>query len=92
MVAIEADPYQQYPRASLENVSFRTGDAVIDQWEADLAAGKDPDFNSGVDAAFLAKFKAYSERKVRGAAPPPKPAALPEVDLSDIEQGFDDTY
>lgn len=65
MFLIEEDPQQAYPRGDMGNVQFRTGDTVIDDWEKQLAEGKDPsqiDWDVGVDKEFLERFKKYSKR------------------------------
>lgn len=65
MFQIEEDPQQAYPRGDMGNIQFRTGDDVIDNWEKQLADGKDPseiNWDVGVDQEFLTRFKEYSKR------------------------------
>lgn len=99
MYAIEEDPQEAYPQKDLSNFQFRTGDPVIDKWEADLAAGKDVqsiDWDAGVNPEFLAKLKEYSKRKYEqktGATR--KVEAPPDMKVEDLQSlvgGFSDDY
>lgn len=108
MWAIEKDPQEAYPQKDMSNVQFRTGDALIDDWEKKLAEGKDDEINwdADVDSDFLKRFKAYSKRvaqrhfpKLReqetAAAQPQPTTPEPEVDLSEVLKamdGFSDSY
>jgi hypothetical protein len=78
---IAEDPNAAFPRIKEgQNVVFRrTGDAVVDQWEEQLAQGKEVDFTEGMDAetkALLAGLKRASKKR-QGNAP---------------EEEFSDTY
>lgn len=105
MYAIEEDPQQAYPRGDMGNVQFRTGDPVIDEWEKKLAEGNDAeiDWDVGVDAAFLKRFKAYSKRVAESLAPSLVEARLREEGktlpptehddfLASLVGGFSDDY
>lgn len=104
MFAIEEDPQQAYPRGDMGNIQFRTGDPIIDEWEAKLAQGKDNeiDWDAGVDPDFLKRFKDYSKRVAERMSPAlaeerlkKEAEQLPKEerdDFLDSMVGFDDDY
>ncbi len=107
MYCIEEDPQEAYPRGDMKNIQFRTGDPVIDEWEKQLAEGKDPskiDWDTGVDQDFLKRFKAYSKRIAERNDPALQEARLKEeavTQLPPVERdeflqslvgGFSDDY
>lgn len=106
MYLIEEDPQQAYPRGDMANVQFRTGDPVIDEWEKRLAEGADPseiNWDTGVDPAFLTRFKEYSKRVAERMSPQLAEARLkaeavqlPPVEhdefLESLVGGFTDDY
>lgn len=106
MYLIEEDPQQAYPRGDMGSVQFRTGDKIIDDWEKQLAEGKDPsqiDWDTGVDKEFLKRFKEYSKRVAERLDPALQEARLKEeatTQLPPVERdefletlvGFSDDY
>jgi hypothetical protein len=69
MHLIEIDPQEAYPRRDMGAVQFRTGDKLIDKWEAKLAKGQEIDWDEGVDPTFLERFKTFSKKRAKQLAP-----------------------
>lgn len=105
MYQIEEDPQRAYPKEK-GNIQFRTGDALIDKWETQLAEGKtDINFDEGVDKTFLDRFKEYSREVAARHMPELAAARMREVVeklpvakevkddfLATLVGGFDDDY
>lgn len=51
MDRIEEDPAEEFPKSVREAGTYghKTGDAMVDQWQADAAAGKKIDFDAAFD-------------------------------------------
>jgi len=107
MYLIDEDPQQAYPRGDMGNIQFRTGDPIIDEWEKQLAEGKDPsqiDWDVGVDQDFLKRFKEYSKRvaerldpalaeaRLKEEVAPQLPPLERDEFLESLVGGFKDTY
>jgi hypothetical protein len=106
MELIEEDPQQAYPRGDMGSIQFRTGDPIIDDWEKQLAEGKDPskiNWDTGVDPEFLERFKKYSKRVAERMDPALAEARLRETadvqlppperdEFLDSLVGFSDDY
>jgi hypothetical protein len=95
---IETDPMQAYAHGG-EGVQFRTGDAVVDEWEAQIAQGETPDFEKHVDPEFLERFKRFSKATAQAAHPwlatkesSEEEATVEEEEDLDPDGGFGDSY
>ena len=67
---IEIDPSQAYSPSMLQGDVIPTGDAEVDQWQKDMAAGRDIDFTANMspeDRALVTKWSASKK-----AAPDPQ--------------------
>lgn len=68
--AIEVDPSEEFPRDTREAGTFmyRTGDSVVDKWQADAASGNEVDFSEafGPDGkGILDRVKIASRKRYR---------------------------
>ena len=64
---IENDPSQAYPPDKVADGTYiqRTGDAVVDKWQKDVAEGKQPDFFADMPPGERERIEKMLGRKIK---------------------------